>query len=156
DTLRQEIARRFPTYAELINPKPATLEQARRSLRPGEALLATYSSSDATFVWAIQAQGAPAFAKAALGGAQLDGMVKQLRRALDPQADRAGGVPPFDVALAGKLYDALLKPVEGGWKGATSLLVVTDRGLGQLPLGVLVTAPTAPPADGAVLFAGYK
>jgi hypothetical protein len=43
--LLDEIARRFPDYAELVDPKPATLEQARHALRPGEALFATYVSS---------------------------------------------------------------------------------------------------------------
>src|SRR5258706_3352542 len=157
DALRQEIARRFPSYAELINPKPPTLAQARQTLRPGEALVAAYASDYAIFVWAVSAQGQTAFAKAALGAAQLATMVKQLRRALDPQAQRSGDIPPFDVALAHKLYETLLKPVEAGWNGAASLLVVTDKALGQLPLGVLVTGPTAPPTEtGQPLFVGYK
>ncbi|MBI3516062.1 MAG: CHAT domain-containing protein, partial [Proteobacteria bacterium] len=157
EALRQDIARRFPSYAELINPKPPTLEQARQALRPGETLFATYASNDVTFVWAVPHHGQTAFAKVSLGAAQLDTMVKQLRRALDPQAQRTGDIPPFDVALAHKLYETLLKPVEAGWKGATSLLVVTDKALGQLPLGVLVTAPTASPTEaGQALFVGYK
>ena len=51
DTLRgaraalvEEIARRFPEYAETINPKPATVEEARAFLRPDEALIATYTN----------------------------------------------------------------------------------------------------------------
>jgi CHAT domain-containing protein len=158
DALLKEIERRFPDYAELINPKPATIERARQALRPGEALFATYVSDDATFVWAVPPQGPVAFAKAALSEAQLAASVKQLRRALDPQAQTLGEIPPFDVALAGRLYDALLKPVEPGWRGAASLLVVTDKALAQLPLGVLVTAPAAQPAEpaGQALFAGYK
>ena len=40
--LMEEIEARFPDYADLINPKPATVEQARAPLRPGEALIATY------------------------------------------------------------------------------------------------------------------
>jgi CHAT domain-containing protein len=158
DGLRQEIARRFPDYAELVNPKPATIETARRALRPGEALVATYVSDDVTFVWAVSQQGPVAFAKLPLSAAQLAATVKQLRRALDPQAQTRGEIPAFDVALASKLYDGLLKPVEPGWKGASSLLVVPDQALAQLPLGVLVTASVAQPADsaGQPPFAGYK
>jgi CHAT domain-containing protein len=158
DGLRQEIARRFPDYAELINPKPATIEQTRRTLRAGEALVALYGSGDATLVWAVSQQGGIAFSKAPLGASQLDKMVKQLRRALDPQAQTSGEVPAFDVALAGQLYDALLKPVEAGWKGAQSLFVVVDGALAQLPLGVLVTQPTQRPSEvaGQPMFAGYK
>ena len=35
----EEIERRFPDYADLINPKPATIAEARAALRPGEALM---------------------------------------------------------------------------------------------------------------------
>ena len=156
DALRKDLAARFPDYAALIDPKPAPLEAARRALRPGEALLATYVSDDATLVWAVPQQGAVAFAAAPLGAARLAAMVTQLRRALDPQAATLGEIPPYDVALANQLYAALLKPVEAGWKDAKSLLVVPDKALAQLPFGVLVTAPGKPSADGAVLFAGYK
>jgi CHAT domain-containing protein len=156
DALRKDIERRFPDYAALIDPKPAPLEAARRALRPGEALLATYVSDDATLVWAVPQQGAVAFAAAPLGAARLAAMVAQLRRALDPQAGTLGEIPPYDVALANQLYAALLKPVEAGWKDAKSLLVVPDKALAQLPFGVLVTAPGKLPADGPMLFAGYK
>ncbi|MEJ0069151.1 MAG: CHAT domain-containing protein [Pseudomonadota bacterium] len=69
-----------------------------------------------------------------------------------------GQIPPFDIALANQLYDALLKPVEPGWKSASSLIVVTDGALGQLPLGVLVTSATAQPTEpkDTLLFVGYK
>lgn len=40
--LAQEIEKRFPDYAALMNPKPATIELAQKALRPGEALIATY------------------------------------------------------------------------------------------------------------------
>ena len=158
DAMRQEIARRFPDYESLINPKPATIETARRALRPGEALVATYVSDDKTFVWAVPQQGQTAFAVAEVSALELAAMAKQLRRALDPQAQTRGEIPLFDVALAGKLYDSVLKPVESGWQGASSLLVVPDQALAQLPLGVLVTAATAQPAEpaGQKLFAGYK
>ena len=157
DGLRQDIARRFPDYAALISPKPPSLEAARRALRPGEALIATYVSDEATFVWAVPQQGPAAFAKAPLGAAQLAAAVKQLRGALDPQARTLNDVPRFDIALANRLYDTLLKPVEAGWKGATSLLVVPDRALAELPLGVLVTAPGVPTeSKGEPRFAEYK
>ena len=158
DNLRQQIARRFPDYAQLISPKPATIETARQALKPSEALFASYVSDEATFVWAVSQQGPGVFAKTALGRKQLNAAVRQLRRALDPEVDATGAIPRFDVALASELYETLLKPVEPGWKGASSLLVVTGGALAELPLGVLVTAPTASPADppGQPMFAGYK
>jgi len=156
--LRAEISRRFPGYAELINPQPATMERTRGVLRPGEALIATYVTDDATFVWAVPKQGQAAFAKLPFGAPQVTQMVKQLRRALDPQPQILGDIPPFDIALANRLYASVLKPIEAGWKGATSLLVVSDGALAQLPLGTLVTEAKHLPADdaGQVLFTGYR
>ncbi len=152
----RELEQRFPDYAALINPKPATVAQARTVLRPGEALIATYTVEDATYVWAIGAADRVGFAAAPLGAGQLADAVTSLRRALDQQVDRLGDIPAFDVGLAYRLYEALLKPVETGWKGATSLLVVPDKALGQLPVGVLVTRPSTLGPDGGVPFTGYK
>jgi len=157
-TIREEIEKRFPTYVELIDPRPATLVQARAQLRPGEALLATYVAEDRTYVWALRADGAPAFAAAPLGRKAVDEAVAGLRKALDPQAATLGDIPAFDIAGAHKLFAGLLEPVAAGWKGARELLVVPHGALGQLPFGVLVTKPAtlAADRDGEALFASYR
>ncbi|MFN7190308.1 MAG: hypothetical protein ACK5U4_02565, partial [Rhodospirillales bacterium] len=156
--IRQEIERRFPDYANLIDPRPATVEQTRRSLRGGEALIATYVGQTQSFVWAVPQTGPVAFAGVKLGRHEIGETVATLRKALDPNAASLGDIPTFDVALAGKLYDALLKPVEAGFANAASLLVVPHDALGQLPFGVLVTAPVqlAAERDGEALFSAYK
>ncbi|MGE0253084.1 MAG: CHAT domain-containing protein [Alphaproteobacteria bacterium] len=157
-TIREEIERRFPTYTDLIDPRPATLVQARAQLRPGEALLATYVAEDRTYVWALRADGTPAFAAAPLGRKAIDEAVAGLRKALDPQAATLGDIPPFDVAGANRLFASLMEPVSAGWKGARDLLVVPHGALGQLPFGVLVTKPATLAADreGEALFASYR
>jgi CHAT domain-containing protein/tetratricopeptide (TPR) repeat protein len=156
--IRQEIERRFPDYANLIDPRPATVEQTRRSLRGGEALVATYVGQTQSFVWAVPQTGPVAFAGVKLGRREIGEAVADLRKALDPNAASLGDIPAFDVALAAKLYDALLKPVEAGFANAASLLVVPHDALGQLPFGVLVTAPAqlAAERDGEALFSSYK
>jgi CHAT domain-containing protein/tetratricopeptide (TPR) repeat protein len=156
--IREEIEKRFPDYVNLIDPRPATVEQARKDLRPGEALIATYVGEERSFVWAVPAQGPVAFAAAPLGKAEMGRLVAELRKALDPNAATLGDIPAFDVALANKLYAALLQPVEAGWKASKSLLVVPHGPLGQLPFAVLVTAPTQLPPDreGQAIFANYK
>jgi CHAT domain-containing protein len=157
-TIREQIEKRFPDYVNLIDPKPATLAQAQAALRPGEAMIATYVAEDRTYVWAVPKQGPIAFAEAPLKEGELAAMVKSLRQALEPNAATLGEIPRFDVALAYKLYTLLLKPVESGWKGAKSLLVVPHGPLGQLPLGLLVTAAPslAPEKDGQLLFSPYR
>jgi CHAT domain-containing protein len=157
-TVREEIERRYPDYANLIDPRAANVEQARAALRPGEALVTTYVGADRTFVWALGKSGPVAFAAAPMGASDIDASVKTLRLALDPNASTIGDIPVFDVTLANRLYAVLLAPVAAGWQGANSLLVVPHRALGQLPFGLLVSEPTAPRADGAgqALFASYK
>jgi CHAT domain-containing protein/tetratricopeptide (TPR) repeat protein len=156
--VREEIERRFPDYVNLIDPRPATVEQARQNLRPGEALIATYVGEERTFVWAVPQSGPVAFAAADVRKAEIGRMVSDLRKALDPNATTLGDIPAFDIGLANKLYATLLQPVEGGWKQAKSLLVVPHGTLGQLPFSVLVTAPAQlqPDREGQALFTSYK
>ena len=70
-------------------------------------------------------------------------MVAELRKALEPNAATLDDIPPFDVALAHRLYAALLQPVEGTWKPARTLVVTTNGALGLLPLALLPVAPAS-------------
>ncbi len=156
--LRETIEQRFPDYVSLIDPRPITLADARALLHPGQALIVTYVADDRTYVWACRAQGPVAFAIVPLGLADIDRQVAHLRRALDPDAQTLADIPPFDVAAAHRLYASLLQPVAPGWQGASDLLVVAHRSLGELPFGLLVTAPgaLAPDRPGQPPFAGYR
>lgn len=157
-TIREEIERRFPEYADLIDPRPATLDQARASLRPGEFLVATYVGPDRTYVWAVRGDQPARFYAAPLGRAQVDATVARLRRALDPNAATLGDIPAFDVATAHQLYQALLAPAGAALEGSNQLLVVADGALGEIPFSVLVTEPDrlAPEGAGEPLFAAYR
>ncbi len=155
-TAQQEIKRRFPAYADLVDPKPLSVDQIKATLRPDEALLSFYFGQTASFVWAVPKDGPIAFAKVPLTELELSAKVHTLREALEPQVARVEEIPPFDVNLAYELYSALLKPVEAGWKNAKSLIVVTNGALGELPLGLLPTAPSQVDLKATPLFAGYR
>ncbi|MCZ6770939.1 MAG: tetratricopeptide repeat protein, partial [Proteobacteria bacterium] len=155
-TLMNEIVRRFPDYARLINPKPVTIEGVQANLGPKEALISIYVGKKRTFVWAVPNAGEVAFAVVPLGRERIAAVVHDLRRALDPQATTLGGIPSFDVSLSHRLYRALLEPVQVGWKGANNLLVVTHGALGQLPFSVLVTKPARLMKESDLLFANYR
>jgi CHAT domain-containing protein len=155
-TLMEEIEARFPEYAELINPKAATIERARASLNTGEAMLVTYTAEEKTYVWAIPKEGEVAFTVAELGREDLGDTVALLRSSLEPNAQTLGDIPDFDVAAGYGLYEQLFKPVEAGWKNAKSLLVVAHGALGYLPPSILPTAPVElDPASGA-LFSNHR
>src|SRR5215475_7184081 len=81
DALTVRIEKEFPTYAELINPKPVTVDQARAMLRPGEALIATLVTKDRTFVWAVSRSGPIAFKSVAVTAGELERTITGLRRA---------------------------------------------------------------------------
>ena len=154
--LTEEIEARFPEYAELINPKPATVEDARSSLSRGEALIATYVGRERTFIWAVPQTGPVAFAAADIGRGELADGVAELRAALEPNVRTLGDIPAFDFAKAYGLYRALLEPVEAGWKEARNLLVVAHGPLGYLPLALLPTEPAEIGGEGEPLFSDYR
>src|SRR5262245_57154436 len=129
---RSEIARRFPRYADLIDPASPTVEIMRKTLRAGEALLSFYFGRDRSFVWAVPKEGPVAFAPIAMTFGDLETKVLTLRGALELQTDLVSEVPSFDLASAYGLYRALLGPVEAAWKPADSLIVVTNGALGLL------------------------
>jgi CHAT domain-containing protein len=155
-TAQQDIKRRFPSYADLIDPKPPSVDEIKNALRPGEALLSYYFGQNASFVWAVPKDGDVAFASVPATAAELESKVRRLRQALEPQVSMVSEIPPFDVTLGYELYTLLLKPVEAAWRPAKSLIVVTNGALGELPLSLLPTAPAQIDAAAKPLFANYR
>ena len=153
---RHEIDSSFPTYADLVSPKPPDAEEIQATLATGEAMLSFYFGRSASFVWAVPKNGPVAFSMIKIGRSDVDAKVQQLRAALEPQAAMISDIPPFDLKLGYELYETLLKPVESGWKAAGSLIVVTNGALGLLPLSLLPTEPATAQDDDDVLFSGYR
>jgi CHAT domain-containing protein len=152
---RQEIRRRFPKYADLIDPKPPAIDEIKSTLKPDEALVSFYFGSLSSFVWAVPKQGPMVFAAIAASGGDIDAKIKKLRAALEPNVSGVRDIPPFDLVLAHQLYDLLLAPVQSGWRPAKSLIVVTNGALGMLPLGLLTT-DASPIGVAEPLFASYR
>lgn len=154
--LRREIERRFPDYAALTSPKPLTVADAQKALRPGEALVAIYVAADRTYTWALPQQGALAFGTAPVGREKLIERVNHLREALDIPNASLANFPKFDLAASYALYSEILKPLEPAFKDATSLLIVPHGALGHLPFAVLTTEPHVLKPDPAAAFETYK
>ncbi len=154
--LMKEIEGQFPDYAQLINPKPITIEAARAVLDSDEAMIATYVGSEETYVWAASREGDIEFAVVDISHKTLLETVQNLRLALEPDATTLGDIPDFDLTTAYKLYTKILKPVEAAWKGKKSLLVVAHGPLGHLPFSLLPTKPVSLKSDVKPLFANYR
>lgn len=157
EDLKKEIERKYPDYAELIDPKPASVERTQKALKPDEVLVSWYFGDNVGYVWAITKDKPVQFAQLSVGRAQVAKEVTQLRKALDPGVATIDEIPAFDVALANQLYQQVLAPVQSAFVGKKVMLTVPHAELGQLPLSLLVTKPTAQPAKGgATPFIGYK
>ncbi|MGO4505370.1 CHAT domain-containing protein, partial [Bradyrhizobium sp. 2TAF36] len=156
DKARQEIKQKFPTYADLVSPKPPSVAEIRATLGDNEAMLSFYFGQNGSFVWSVPKSGPVAFAaiKARIG--DIETKIRKLREALEPQAAMISDIPAFDLKLGYELYELLLKPVESGWKPAKNLIVVTNGALGLLPLSLLPTAPAQVAEDEDPLFIGYR
>jgi len=155
--LADDIARRFPDYAQLRFPRPPTTAETQAALKPDEAMLAFFVGQRASYVWAVRQGQAPRFAAVAMGEAQIADDVKALRAALDPNAATLADIPAFDTARSHKLYTALVAPAAASLAGARAIVAVPHGALGQLPLGVLTTKPGTPRAvSNAPMFAEYR
>jgi CHAT domain-containing protein len=156
DKARQEIKQKFPTYADLVSPKPPAVAEIRATLADNEAMLSFYFGQNGSFVWAVPKSGPVAFAAVKTSIGDVETKIRKLREALEPQAAMISDIPPFDLKLGYELYELLLKPVESGWKPAKNLIVVTNGALGLLPLSLLPTAPAEVAQDEDPLFVGYR
>jgi CHAT domain-containing protein len=133
-----EIDRVFPDYAELISPKPLTIADVQRLLKPDEALLLVLVNEEAAYVWGVTREQATWARADGYGVAAVGLDVFKLRAYL---AGLEGAGPAYDRGLAFKVYDRLVRPVEAVFAGKTTLISVTGGSLATLPLGVLVTDP---------------
>jgi CHAT domain-containing protein/tetratricopeptide (TPR) repeat protein len=156
--LREDIERRFPTYVDFVDPRPATIEQVRAALADDEALIASYVSTDRTYIWTVTRDSPPTFYEVPLGKGEIGSIVSGLRASLDPNAITLGDIPRFDVSLAHDLYRQLLAPSQGALTNVKELLLVQHGALGEIPFSILVTRPfeVQPDVQGEALFASYR
>jgi CHAT domain-containing protein len=153
--IRAQIEQRFPEYADLTSPRPPAVEDIQKALLPGEVMVSVYLAEKSGYIWAIPRQGPATMAALPVGASEVGKTVATLRKALDAQASGIDEIPPYDVALAARLYEQVFKPVEAAWKDAKSLLYVPHGPLGALPIGLLPTEPVRL-TKGALPFEEYK
>jgi CHAT domain-containing protein len=157
ETLLNEIKTNFPDYAALIKSDPLSISGVQKLLTTDEVLVSFYVAGDRTYGWAIPKSGPVGFSEIDMGKAELSRIVTRLRNALDPgQISKLSDIPKFDTKAAYRLYERLLKPLEGNWKNTRNILFVGDGALRQLPVSLLPTGPTSASANPALLFEDYR
>ena len=155
DALDKTIEASFPAYAELTNPKAASLAQTQALLKPNEGLIFILVNPEATYVWGLTHDQSVWARADDLGEKPLGDAVTRLRQQLHlaslaaamPQGQGGAGAERYDIALAYSLYDRLIRPVEGVFKGKTTLISVTTGPLSALPLAALPTDPPGAAGD---------
>lgn len=161
------LRRRYPDYAELVQPRALSVADVRSRLSDDEALLLIVPVGDDIFSFGVSKErlvwnrlaGKTAGAIKAIG---------LLRCQIDPgpcaaslsDAELTAGAPPnspfladqlaaYDRARAHALYRDLVAPVESAFAGKPRLFVTVTGALSGLPLGVLITEPPKAGEDGA-------
>ena len=146
----------FPEYAELVNPKPISLEKIQKTIKPNETLVTWFVGTKTSYVWAVNQQGTPLFKAIPVGQKEVRQNVTELRKALDAKVAYIDEIPAFDFQLSNRVYDELFKPVQSAFAGKDTLVVIPHDDIGQLPLGVLTTAPFQLKGKPRNLFSNYK
>ena len=146
----------FPEYAELVNPKPISLEKIQKTIKPNETLVTWFVGTKTSYVWAVNQQGTPLFKAIPIGQKEVRQNVTELRKALDAKVAYIDEIPPFNFQLSNRVYDELFKPVQSAFAGKDTLVVIPHDDIGQLPLGVLTTAPFQLKGKPRNLFSNYK
>ena len=156
DALRREIARKFPEYADLVDPKPVTVDRLAKLMQPGEVLVNWYLGDWGSYVWVISNKGLLASSALPITRKQVAADVAKLRKSLDPSASTVEEIPPYDLSIANNLYNKLIAPVKSSIDGQKVLLAVPHAELGQLPIAVLTTKAFSQPGKGSQNFSGYR
>ncbi len=154
--LSSDLRDRYPSYAELVLPKPLSVVETQASLLDGQGLLLIVPWGDHAYVFALTADAAK-WQRVDLNWRELSRRVARLRCDVDPvtcskegaDGTRAGasaygqsvsqGLRPFDRSTAYSLYKDVLRPVMDVFADIDTLSVVTSGPLSGIPLSILVT-----------------
>jgi CHAT domain-containing protein/tetratricopeptide (TPR) repeat protein len=161
------LRRKFPDYAELVQPRALSVADTRSRLSDDEALLLVVPVGDDVFSFGVS-KDKLVWNRLAGKAASVIKSIGLLRCQIDPgpcaallsDAELTAGAPPnspfladqlaaYDRARAFALYRDLVAPVETAFAGKAKLFVTVTGALSGLPLGVLITEPPKAGEDGA-------
>ena len=138
--IEARITQGFPAYASFAVPKPVSLAEMQKALAPQEAFVTFVIGQQKAFALVVRHERLVAHALD-ITAAQLTQAVADLRKAFVP---RLGQLAEFDLKGSNTLYRKLLGPVEAELAAAKHVIAVPAGALASLPLGLLVTTPSAP------------
>lgn len=134
---RQDIARRFPAFGQLAEPRLPTLDAVRSRLQAKEGLVTFLIGRERSFVELVRRDGV-VIAPVPAGAAALQAAVLRLRKGLEVQGS---SVNDFDLEGAHQLFSDLFGGLQKELAEIDRLIVVPVGPLSSLPFSVLVTRP---------------
>lgn len=145
--VERDLRSRYPGYADLVAPRPLSLDHVRARLGPREGLLLVTPADDDLYVFAVTRRRV-AWRRLAGAAPGVRDQVAALRCSVDPATCGVGRLAkPFDTEVAHALYRQVVQPVEPALAGAQRLFVTAGGPVAALPLDALVTAASRDPTD---------
>jgi CHAT domain-containing protein len=138
-----KLAKEFPDYAALANPKPLSVAETQALLAPDEALIAYLIGDKTSYVFAVTREGV-SWKELSIGADELTKTVGAIRLGLDIGAIQQKKADPVKLDALYALYQTILKPVDDFIRTKPKLIVVPDGALTSLPFHLLVTEPPKP------------
>jgi hypothetical protein len=183
DTDRQLVAlnarlkQEFPEYAALSNPEPLSFKDVQDQLRPDEALVQFAFSGDQAFAWVV-IRDAARWERLSDATANIRAKVQALRCGLDlegewqweqdkrrllahkkacatlrPYGLTADEPPPFNLAVAHDLYEALFGSIKDDIEGKHLITATSGLSVTSTCNGRLVSAPDGTMSSDAAAYA---
>lgn len=118
-----------------VNDAPASIDEVRKVLQPGEAYFKLTKVRNYAFGMLIDAEGTQIY-RVPLPLVEVDPIAARVRASIDGGGDKQ---PLYDVGGANALFQLLVGPVAPRMLAAKALIVDTSGPLQSLPIGVLVT-----------------
>ena len=151
EQINQELARDYPEYRELIDPKPLSVRQSQELLRADEALISYLVTAKETLLWVIRPNQAEII-RIGIPRKTLAKQIGELRKGTDLSS---GELPEYPHATAYALYRDIFAPALPYLEGVKHVIVVADGPLQGLPFGLLMRASAPSDKDAPWLIRQY-
>jgi CHAT domain-containing protein len=134
--LEKEIENKYPRYVDLKRPKPLTVGELQKTLKPDETVLAYSVGKEKTVAFVI---GKKSFKliEISAGKKELSELIKKFRKGIDNVYDLKD-LEKFKPETAYRLYQKIFEPVTSELKGKSKIYISADDILYTLPFEALV------------------
>jgi CHAT domain-containing protein/tetratricopeptide (TPR) repeat protein len=138
--LDRQLRQQFPTYADLLNPQPPSLQEVQSALDPDTVLLYHAFADKELLIVAVSRQTVRGY-RVKVDPRTLEKDLAEFQRVVaKPPLERTASERRQLLALGQRLYATLIKPAEASLKNATTVLLCPEGALNHLPWGALVVA----------------